>query len=257
MIASLPMYDRPETRGAYDRLWARIRDELRLLWKDIDGFGSTLPETLTHGADPWIHWRAADLVLSQTCGLPYRSELHPHVILIGTPDYHLPACRPGFYNSVFVMRAENACDDPNDWAKLTLAVNDARSQSGWAAPQAFMQSLGLRFHKTLLSGSHRASTQAVANATADIAAIDAQTWRMIRRWDRWSDALTEIGRTEQTPGLPLISAQPEWRNDLHLAVSHHLANLPAKDAALLDIKRLVSIPKSDYLAVPIPEHAVK
>ncbi len=257
MIASLPMYDRPETRAPYDRLWTRIRDELRLMWKDLPDVGYPLPQTLTHDADPWDHWRARDLVLSQTCGLPYRSELHPKVILIGTPDYHLPGCRPGYYNSVLVMRAENACDDPCDWIDLILAMNDARSQSGWAAPQTFMDTLGLSFSKTILSGSHRNSARAVANQTADIAAIDAQTWRMIQRWDRWSDSLTEVARTAETPGLPLISAMPDGRNDLHYAVGHHFANLPAQDTALLDVRGFVTIPQSAYLNVPTPSANAK
>lgn len=257
MIASLPMYDRPETRAAYDRLWTRIRDELRLLWAVLPDIGSPLPAALAHDPDPWDHWRAPDLILSQTCGLPYRSELHANVILIGTPDYHLPGCRPGYYNSVFVMRAESACDDPAGWSDLMVAVNDGRSQSGWAAPQDFMETRDLSFHKTSLTGSHRNSAHAVANGTADIAAIDAQTWRMIRRWDRWSDTLVEVARTEETPGLPLISAMPDGRNDLHFAVSRHLANLPAKDAAILDIRSLVSISKADYLAVPTPKAVVK
>lgn len=138
-----------------------------------------------------------------------------------------------------------------------VAVNDGRSQSGWAAPQAFMETRDLSFHKTSLTGSHRNSAHAVANGTADIAAIDAQTWRMIRRWDRGSETLVEVARTEETPGLPLISAMPDGRNDLHFAVSRHLANLPAKDAAILDIRSLVSISKADYLAVPTPKAVVK
>ena len=72
-----------------------------------------------------------------------------------------------------------------------------------------------------------------------------------------SEHIVEVARTEETPGLPLISALPDGRNDLHFAVSHHLANLPAKDAAILDIRSLVSISKADYLAVPTPKAVVK
>lgn len=257
MISSLPMYDRPETRAAYDRLWARIRDELTLLWKDLPQVRYPLPETLTHDGDPWDHWRNPGLVLSQTCGLPYRTVLHPNVTLIGTPDYGLPGCRPGFYNSVLVMQTQNARPDPTDWTHLTLAVNDTRSQSGWAAPLTFMDTLGLSFAGTRLTGSHQNSARAVAEGQADIAAIDAQTWRMIQRWDAWSDTLTEVARTTPTPGLPLISGQPDGRDDLHFATHHHFANLPAEDAAVLDVKGLITIAKEDYLAVPTPVSAVK
>ena len=246
------MYDRPETRAAYDRLWTRIRSELTLLWMDLPQAGYPLPERLTHDGDPWDHWRDPGLVLSQTCGLPFRSVLHPNVTLIGTPDYGLPGCRPGYYNSVLVMQTKKARSDPTDWTGLTLAVNDTRSQSGWAAPLSFMQSLGLSFAGTRPSGSHQNSARAVADGEADIAAIDAQTWRMIQRWDAWSATLSEVARTPETPGLPLISGQPDGRNDLHFATSQTLANLPPEDAAALDIKGLVTISKDAYLAVHSP-----
>ena len=63
MIASLPMYDRPETAAANDRLWQGVRTRL--------GEG---PEHLVRAGDPWEHWQSPDLLLSQTCGLPFRSD---------------------------------------------------------------------------------------------------------------------------------------------------------------------------------------
>jgi hypothetical protein len=68
VIAALPMYDRPETRAATDRFWELTRDALSL--RGIDA-----PEALTRDRDPWDIWQAPDLVLAQTCGLPYRSGL--------------------------------------------------------------------------------------------------------------------------------------------------------------------------------------
>jgi ABC-type phosphate/phosphonate transport system substrate-binding protein len=252
MIASFPMYDRPETRGAYDRLWHRIRDELRLLWRDLPDAAVPLPEDLAHPANPWDHWLSSDLILSQTCGLPYRTRLHSTARLVGTPDYALPGCRPGYYNSVIVMHRDDPRRDPRDWPELTLAVNAFESQSGWAAPQTFMTNQGFAFSEVRITGSHRNSALAVAERRADIAAIDAQSWRMIRRWDDFSDELTEVCRTEPTPGLPLISALPDGRNDLYFAVSHHLATLPDDDRKILDLKGLVDIHKDRYLAIPTP-----
>ncbi|MFN7224061.1 MAG: hypothetical protein ACK4MS_08580, partial [Paracoccaceae bacterium] len=102
MIASLGMYDRPETSAANDALWALIRDALRDRGRDA-------PQALTRGeAACWPAWQAPDLVLSQTCGLPFRSRLHDHVTLIGTPDYGVEGCAPGYYRSVLIARS----DDP-------------------------------------------------------------------------------------------------------------------------------------------------
>ena len=52
MIASLPMYDRPETAAANDRLWQGVRERL--------GQG---PEHLTRGGDLWAQWQSPDLIL--------------------------------------------------------------------------------------------------------------------------------------------------------------------------------------------------
>ena len=119
MIASLGMYDMPHLRDAHDRLWSGIRDAL--------GYG---PHHLTRDGDPWTEWQSPDLLLAQTCGLPYRARLHGRVTLIGTPDYNLPNCPPGHYFSYIIRRR----DDPRDLKELSkqgvMAFNEPLSQSG-------------------------------------------------------------------------------------------------------------------------------
>ena len=95
MIAALPMYDRPETAAATDRYWGLIRDGLRA--REIEA-----PDDLTRTDDLWTLWQSPDLVLAQTCGLPFRARLHGQVQLVGTPDFGLPGCAPGYYNSVII-----------------------------------------------------------------------------------------------------------------------------------------------------------
>ncbi len=85
MTASLPMYDTPTTRAANDRFWHLIRED------DTE---------LDRVTDPHVTWMSQHLVLSQTCGLPYRRDLHGRVKLIGTPDYGVRGCPPGYYRSV-------------------------------------------------------------------------------------------------------------------------------------------------------------
>ena len=110
MIASLGMYELAGMAPANDRLWALIRDGLR-------SRGIAAPAALTRGeAAYWPAWTAADLVLSQTCGYPYRARLHDRVTYIGTPEYGVDGCPPGHYRSVFVARR----DDP----RQTLADFD-------------------------------------------------------------------------------------------------------------------------------------
>ena len=68
-----------------------------------------------------------------------------------------------------------------------FAYNEAMSQSGWAAPYAHATSLGIRLVPAIKSGGHRLSALAVLSGKADFAALDAVTWRMLRRWSlRWT-----------------------------------------------------------------------
>ena len=102
MIASLGMYDLAPAQPANDRYWALIRDNLRTR-------GLAAPEALTRGEAAYFPaWDAPDLVLSQTCGYPFRALLHARVTYVGTPDHGVEGCAPGYYRSVFVVRA----DDP-------------------------------------------------------------------------------------------------------------------------------------------------
>ena len=239
MIAALPMYDREETRAATDRLWAAVARRLR-------AGGTDAPEALTRGADVWQVWRAPDLVLAQTCGLPYRARLKDDVALVATPDYALPGCPPGHYCSVVVARPRAVPERP------VLAYNEGLSQSGWAAALDWAGEQGLRFGGLLRTGAHAASIAAVAEGRADLAAIDAQTWRLARRHGAVPEGLREIARTDPVPGLPLIAAAGRDPARLAEAVRAAIAALAPPDREALALAGLVRIPPEAYLALPIP-----
>ncbi|MCA3450988.1 MAG: PhnD/SsuA/transferrin family substrate-binding protein [Rhodobacter sp.] len=246
MIASLPMYDRPETVAANDRLWAGIRDRLH-------AEGLPAPEALIHGApDLWAQWTSPDLVLSQTCGLPYRSRLHGQVTLVGTPDYAVDGCGPGHYRSVFVARADDPRDRIDMFDGAGLAYNDALSQSGWAAPQTHAAQIGIRLFAALQTGAHAQSARAVAGGRAEIAALDAVTWRLLQRFDPVTRDLRVVGLTEPTPGLPLITAPGHDADILFDVLAEAIADMPGTDRDLTGLRRIVRIPAAAYLAVPTP-----
>lgn len=241
MIAALPMYDRPETADANDRLWQAIRARL--------GLG---PDHLTRERDLWEIWQAPDLLLAQTCGYPYRARLHGHVTLVGTPDYGLPDCPPGYYCSVLVARADDPRQTLGDFDGASFAYNEALSQSGWAAPAAHMAAHGLSFGRLLETGAHRASARAVAEGHADLAALDAVTWALIQRHDSFAHELRAIDRTTPTPGLPLITARGTDPAPLFAATAAAIADLSPGDRDTLLLRGLVAIPAAAYLALPIP-----
>ncbi|MCE8510342.1 PhnD/SsuA/transferrin family substrate-binding protein [Ruegeria pomeroyi] len=240
MTAMLGMYDMPPLRAANDRFWALIRAEL--------GYG---PETLDRTRDVWAIWRDPELVLAQTCGMPYRTRLHGHVQLVGTPDYGLPGCPPGHYRSVFVARADDARALP-ELVGGTFAYNEALSQSGWAAPMTHLQAIGLAPAALLESGAHAASAAAVAEGRADLAALDALTWTLLCEHTDLGAQLREVAHTTPTSVLPYITAPGRDAAAIAAAVRTAIANLDPADRAALHLKGLVDIPASAYLSIPNP-----
>lgn len=242
MIASLGMYDMPHAVDAHDRLWHAIRAEL--------GHG---PETLSRGGDPWDDWQSPDLLLSQTCGLPYRARLYGQVSLVGTPDYGLRDCPSGYYYSYIVRQT----GDPRTIRELarvgTIAFNDPLSQSGWAAPVTHLAKYGLKPAATMQTGAHLASARAVLAGHADYAAIDAIAYMM---WDvaepQVFAGLEAFVRTEPTPGLPLITARGNDPKPIARAVTRAIDTLCEQDRETLMLKGLAEIPEATYRAMPIP-----
>lgn len=240
------MYDLPPMMAANDALWALIRDGARA--RGIAG-----PEALTRGDGAyWPAWQSPDLVLSQTCGLPFRAKLHAHVALIGTPDYGVEGCPPGFYRSVLIARKDDPRSTGAEFATARLAINEPLSQSGWAAVHRHFQDLGLGVTPALQTGGHRASALAVAEGRADFAAIDAVTWALLARHTDITRSLRVFGLTAPTPGLPLISAKNAQSAALFDCVAEAIDALDDDQRHTLCLHGLVRIPVQAYLALPIP-----
>ena len=236
----LGMYDMPAVQAANDRFWSLIRAHL--------GYG---PERLTRDGDVWEVWQDPNLVLAQTCGMPFRTRLHGQVQLVGTPDYGLPDCSPGHYCSVFVVRR----DDTRNIGGLCegiFAYNEALSQSGWAAPVTHMSQSNLRPAALLETGGHALSAMAVVDGKADFAALDLLTWLMLRQHTDLGDRLHELVRTDPTPTLPYITATGQNPNAIAGAIRAAIDQLGDDDKRLLHIRGLVEIPVAAYLAVPSP-----
>lgn len=246
MIAALGMYDRAETAEANDRFWALIRDGLLAR-------GIAAPETLTRGEMAYMPgWLSPDLVFAQTCGYPYRAVLQDKVRLVGTPDYGLPGCPPGHYNSVFIARRNDPRPDLAAFTGTRFAYNDDLSQSGWAAPQNHAATHGLRLPPALKSGGHRLSALAVAEGRADIASLDALTWEMLKRYDPFTADLREVTRTAPTPALPFIAGLHVDPDAAYLALREAAAALTPADRTTLHLRGVIRLPAAAYLAVPNP-----
>jgi ABC-type phosphate/phosphonate transport system substrate-binding protein len=240
------MYDRAETAAANDALWSLIRRRFRAR-------GLAAPDQLTRGEAAYAQtWAAPDLVLSQTCGLPFRAGLQARVTLIGTPDYGVPGCAPGHYRSVLVVGADDPRGSEAAFQTARAAINDPMSQSGWAALAGHFAGLSLTPPAVVVTGSHCASALAVTEGRADLAAIDAVTWVLLTRHEPWTAGLRVLAHTRPTPGLPLIAAAGVARAPVFDAVAEAIAALPPDDRHTLCLQGLIHIPASAYVAEPLP-----
>ena len=246
MIASLGMYDFGPVMAVNDRLWALIRDRLR-----ADGIDA--PDALTRGEGAyWQAWQSPDLLLSQTCGYPFRARLQGKVSYVGTPDFGVEGCAPGYYRSVLVARVDDQRGTVADFDGARFAYNEPLSQSGWAAPQTHAAKLGISLPPALQTGGHRLSAEAVAAGRADIAALDAVTYRLLTIHTPEMSALKVVGLTDPTPGLPYITALGRDPAPIHAATQGAIAALTAAERDILGLRGLVRIPVESYLAVPNP-----
>ena len=242
MIASLPMYDRPETAAVNDKLWGLVRERL--------GYG---PEALTRGGDLWDHWVNPDLVLSQTCGMPYRTRLDGKVALVGAPIHGLEYLSDGHYCSYLVARKDDPRTDLQEFDGACLAYNAKVSQSGWAAPLNYAAEIGLAFSIGPKTGGHASSASAVVEGQADIAALDAVSWEMMKRWDEIAGALKVVGKTPETPALPFITSLARDAGQMRRALDGAISALSPDEGVLLCLKGLVWVAPQNYLKIPNPE----
>jgi len=244
MIASLPMYMRPENKAAHERYW-------QLIAAKLTKSGIIAPTDLDDCEDN-DHWLRDDLVLSQTCGMPYRLFLHGNVQLIVTPDYGLPDCDAGYYNSIFIINAQDTRTKLADFASANLAITSKTSQSGYAAPLNEAAKVGFHFETQTLSGGHVNSAKMVASGKVEIAAVDAMTWHNILKYGDFAGQLKVIAQTDPTPGLPYICALGLDKAVIAQAVTDAIDALSNEDRACLNIRGLIQIPSIEYLAVENP-----
>ena len=245
MIASLMMYARPQLDGAHKRYWQLVREYLNRA-------GIDSPKHLSQEVEEFSVWQDPDLVLSQTCGMPYRKWLRDKVWLVGTPDYGLDGSPPGYYRSALVVRADDLRSDLDAYRNSVFAYNQTFSQSGYAAPYWHLVPYGFWFEHRLQTGGHLKSAHAVAKGNADIAALDAVSWRLIEEHEEFGSSLRILDWTKPTPGLPLITAKGNDPGAIFNAVRSAIGQLDPTDRSALGLQGIVRIPKEQYTAIRNP-----
>jgi ABC-type phosphate/phosphonate transport system substrate-binding protein len=210
-IAALPMYNVTPRHAA---LWrALLRDAL-------DAFAQAGgPADVALLDEPFgdLHalWRRGDLLLSQTCGYPYRMlGLRELAHLVATPAFDAEGCDGARYSSMLVVSSRVHAGGATTLPAcrgLRAAYNGADSHSGM---NAFRHAIaphahdGRFFGSVAAFGSHLNVLRALAAGDADCAAIDCVTFAYVR--DALPEMLSEIriiGTTARAPGLPFIASR--------------------------------------------------
>ncbi|WP_420211563.1 phosphate/phosphite/phosphonate ABC transporter substrate-binding protein [Burkholderia aenigmatica] len=252
-IAALPMYN---VTPRHDALWrALLRDALDAF---ANAGGPATDVTLPDESFDDLHalWRRDDLLLSQTCGYPYRMlGLRDVVRLIATPSFDADGCDGAHYSSVLVVSARAHAGGATTLAAcrgLRAAFNGRDSHSGMnalryaVAPHAHD---GRFFGSVAAFGSHLNVLRALASEDADCAAIDCVTFAYVR------DALPEllegiriIGMTASAPGLPFIASRA--LEDTQVAALQdaldHAVTADAERARVLRLKGFERLSPADY-----------
>jgi len=228
MQAALPMYF--PLPGALQAFWEAL---VRLLRADARCAGLALPQSLQTADDVHAQWLEPDLLMSQACGYPFVTMLKDKVHLLGTFAYEAPGVEGIYCRSQLICRAGDTRRDLPDFAGATLAFNDTISQSGYNALRAQVAQTTVQrpfFARSVNTGAHYRSIEAVQTGQADMAAIDPVTWALWQRSNPQQCAdLRVFGRTESYPGLPLITSlqTPAEVVEALRAGLHALASEPA------------------------------
>lgn len=247
MIASLPMYDFAPVRQATDAWWQGLAKSLRLQGLE------DVPKTLTRERAE-RSWRRPNLIFGQVCGYPLMRFHGIKPSLIATPCYDTPGCEGPEYSSLIIVHAESRAQSMEDLRGSIAAISGLDSHSGCHVLRSMVAPLaspGSKFFgRQIITGSHAGSLEAIEIMEADVAAIDAVTYGLIKR--SMPEALENfrvLGRSPRAPAPPFVTSStysPDQveriRDALVDALSDpHLAT--CREALMLDGAKLLAIDK--------------
>lgn len=238
MIVSMPMFDFVELSAETDALWTAWAGELRTA-------GAFAPTLRHEPTEPLLeHWRRRDLLLSQTCGYPYRAALEGVAFVIGTFDYG--CCEPGapgHYRSLLVVPSGSQHgDDLRAYEGCRVAINNADSLSGCVSLGAALAEAGVgEVASVLETGAHVNSLAALQAGAVDLAAIDALSWSLLSGVRPGAlTGLQVIGTGPLIPCPPWITTDGSSVTALQSAARGAVARLRASAPSTLDALRIRS-----------------
>lgn len=92
----------------------------------------------------------------------------------------------------------------------------------------------------------------LAQGEADFAVLDVISWKLMQRYDDFTQELTLVDLTSPTPALPFISARYQDTIRIQKALHNAVQNLTSGQREELFLQGLVAMSQSSYEAVPNP-----
>lgn len=158
----------------------------------------------------WGHPRKGAVFM---CGLPFsRAMPAPHLLAVPVPSPQEFRGQP-LYWSDFVVHADSPYRVLSDAFGGRIALTSPESQSGYAAPLRHLRALGGSrppFREVIAPQvTPQGALAAVAEGRADVAAIDAYSLHLLRRFAPELVANARVvARTEPRPMPLLVSSEP-------------------------------------------------
>ncbi|MGA8709580.1 MAG: PhnD/SsuA/transferrin family substrate-binding protein [Steroidobacteraceae bacterium] len=161
-------------------------------------------------AELWAHPRKAAVFM---CGLPFTRTLpSPYLLAAPVPSPAEFGGQP-LYWSEFVVHADSPHRALRDTFGGRIALTSAESQSGFAAPLRYLRTAGGErplFREVIAPQiTPQGALAAVAEGRADVAAIDAYSLTLLRRYAPELVANARVvAKTEPRPIPPLVASEP-------------------------------------------------
>jgi len=198
------MYDLPQLKAATDALWQAITERLR-------SSGVTpVPATLNRTDDYAQTWANPALLLGQACGYPLLKHLQDKAQIVATPIYEATGCEGADHASLFIVNAKAQHRSLSDLRHSICALNGYDSNTGMNLLRAAIAPMaqGTAFFQSIVvTGAHYNSLKAVANGSADLAAIDSVSFAHFQHYEPTvTGCVKVIGQSAKTTTPPFITS---------------------------------------------------
>jgi len=198
--------------------------------------------------------RDPGLFFGHTCGYPLMRHLKNQVIPFCVPVFDAPGTDGKLYSSRFIVAANSTIEALDECRGKVAAMNAADSNSGMNVLRyaiAKYNPSAAFFSRVVQTGGHLHSLEAVANGSADVAAIDCVSYQLIQdHWPELVDQVRSIDFSVKTCGLPFVLPKSSIRDaDLGLLVdslNQALANTPETICNRLHLLRFEPVVLDDY-----------